>query len=474
MSTVSNLTDLMLRVGDARAAGILGRAQAFTPAITSLGQLASNVQQAQRAQEDRARQIAEQAQIGKLRDAQIAQINQGMDFASRDQAEQDKARTEARHAQAIGNWLTSITAAPPDAQAGIYAQGRSALAQAGVLDQQDLATIPEQFQGPTWVKGQMARLMPAVERYKALFPEEKPIAVNGSLATKQPDGSYIFQSAPQTPQQLADAAAKKAAEDRANAALDETKRHNKAMEARPVGGAPVASTSDVALAVQRMKDGTLPPMLPGRATKEYMATMAEAKRQGYDLATAATDWAATQKHIATLNGNQQTRLNQSINALPELLDTVDALAAKWKGGRFPILNRANLAAAKNGAYGDQVATVARQLDSQIADITADLANVYMGGNSPTDHAIELASKSLSGDWSEKVLKDMVALARKNVTIRQNSIRNTGVQGASAGNQYAPAQAAPVAPRTIRARDQRGVLHEAPAGTALPAGWKMEP
>lgn len=236
------------------------------------------------------------------------------------------------------------------------------------------------------------------------------------------------------------------------------------------------AVTDVKEAVTGMREGTIPPMLPGRASKEYLATMAEAHRQGYDLQAAVTDWNATQKHVASMNNAQQLRLNQSINALPELLDSVDALASKWHGGRFPLLNKANLALAKGGAYGEAVATVARQLDSQIADVTADLGNVYMGGNSPTDHALQLAGKSLSGDWSEKVLHDMVKLARGNVTIRQNSIRHTGVQGASATNPYAP-PAEPSAPASgaagmIEAKDPQGNLHHAPAGTALPAGWTL--
>lgn len=260
-------------------------------------------------------------------------------------------------------------------------------------------------------------------------------------------------------QKMADARAKQAAIDadkaadnaRQAAAATEAARHNKAMETRPVAGA-VSPTaiSDVKESVTGMKDGSLPPLLPGRASKEYLATLAEAHRQGYDLQAAVTDWNATQKHIATMNGAQQLRLNQSINALPELLDTVDDLASKWKGGRFPTLNKANLALAKGGAYGDDVATIARQLDSQIADVTADLGSVYMGGNSPTDHALELAGKSLAGEWSEKVLRDMVALARKNVTIRKNSINTTGVQGVGSANPYVPPPAAAPAPAAAAA------------------------
>ncbi len=204
------------------------------------------------------------------------------------------------------------------------------------------------------------------------------------------------------------------------------------MKANAAAGSGLA---DVKEAVTGMKEGTLPPMMPGRATKEYLSTMAEAHRQGFDLSGAATDWAATQKHVATLNGPQQTRLNQSINALPDLLDSVESLSAQWKGGQFPLLNKATLAAAKGGALGKQAATIANKLDAQIADVNADLGSVYMGGNTPTDQALGLAAKALSSDWDQTVLDNMVQLARSNVKIRANSIKHTGVQGASAGNPY---------------------------------------
>ncbi len=201
-------------------------------------------------------------------------------------------------------------------------------------------------------------------------------------------------------------------------------------------GAP-SEYDNIKTAIAGMKDGTLPPQMPGRASKDYTAIMAEAKRQGFDLSGAVTDWTATQAHIKTLNGAQQTRLNQAIGALPDLLDSVDELSKKWDNGRFPVLNRANLALAKNGAFGKEAASLANQLTTQIADVVGDLGTVYMGGNSPSDHGIELAKTALSADWDRKVLHDMVGLAKKNVQIRQNSIRNVGVQGASEGNVYAP-------------------------------------
>jgi hypothetical protein len=224
-----------------------------------------------------------------------------------------------------------------------------------------------------------------------------------------------------------------AKEDAAKVNTDLVKAKTEAEQAKTdAAGKP---DEDVVQAVSAMKDGTVPPQLPGRASKDYTKTLAEAHRQGYDLATAATDWTATQKHIQTMNGAQQLRLNQAVNQLPELLDSVDGLASKWKAGKFPALNNLTLKAAKGGVLGPEAATIANQLDAQIADVTADLGNVYMGGNSPTDHALQLAGKSLSADWDEKVLHDMVTLAKQNVQIRQNSIKHTGVSGASAGNPY---------------------------------------
>jgi hypothetical protein len=194
--------------------------------------------------------------------------------------------------------------------------------------------------------------------------------------------------------------------------------------------------------------GDLPPVISdyGRAVQGAVATALA--KQGFDLSAARTDWNATQKHIQTMNGAQQLRLNQAINSLPDMLDNVDALSKQWKGGNFAILNRANVALAKGGAYGPKAASIANQLDAQIADVVADLGNVYMGGNSPTERALELAGKSLKSEWSEQVLIDMVGLARKNVLIRRNSINATGVQGASEDNPYGfqgrPAQAPPPA------------------------------
>jgi hypothetical protein len=160
------------------------------------------------------------------------------------------------------------------------------------------------------------------------------------------------------------------------------------------------------------------------------------------------DYQAVQKHLTALNSNQQLRLTQSAKTAYDSLEIIDQLAAKWKGGNFPILNRANLILASQGANGPEAQSLANQLKGQISDLTFELGNVYMGGNTPTDQSLKLATKNLSADWSEKTLHDMINLSKRNLQIRLNSMKQVGAAGLSEagqaryGGQNMPAQSAP--------------------------------
>ncbi len=193
--------------------------------------------------------------------------------------------------------------------------------------------------------------------------------------------------------------------------------------------------SDVKESVAGMLDGTVPPILPSRASKEYTALMAEAHRQKFDLVKANEDWSATQKYLSTLNGQQQVRLRQAVQFTSDSLPIIRGLAQEWDGGQFPILNKANLALAKNGAFGDKAASIAQRLTAQIADVTSELGTVYKGGNSSTDESLALAAKNLSGDWQKKVLMDSLDQVDQNLKIRKNSIKS-GSPVANEGNIYA--------------------------------------
>lgn len=200
-----------------------------------------------------------------------------------------------------------------------------------------------------------------------------------------------------------------------------------------------------------IESGLQPPDLKG-LYRFAAPVKAELARRGYDQSTALLDWNATQRYLNTLNGQQQTRLRQATQTAFESLDVIDSLAQQWdnlravKGSNLGPLNRAELTAAKNGAYGQDAASVAHQLEAQISDLTSELGNVYMGGNTPTDHSLQLAGRNLSADWSAQTLKDMTKLARTNLKIRLNSMQTIGpVTATSRETQPVTPTQAPVVP-----------------------------
>lgn len=172
-------------------------------------------------------------------------------------------------------------------------------------------------------------------------------------------------------------------------------------------------------------DGTLPPTLATQGNaKERFAIAATLKRTGVNLSSLISNWLGTQRAIASLNSNQQIRLVENIDKASDSLDKVDTLNQQltqaMPRGQFKTFNRAALAVAKSGAWGQQAAQAANLLEGQIADLTAEIANVYMGGNSPTDHGLELASKNLNSSWDQTTLTSAINQARYNLNLAQNS------------------------------------------------------
>jgi hypothetical protein len=168
--------------------------------------------------------------------------------------------------------------------------------------------------------------------------------------------------------------------------------------------------------------GDLPPTVKG-LYRNASPVLAELSRQGYNLQRAETDWNAVQKHISTLNGAQQTRLNQAISTASDSLDKIESLYTEYQKiaptSGIKVVNKASLAIAKQ--LPGRPGAVAQALEAQIADLTSELGNVYMGGNSPTDHALGLAQKNLSSDWNDTTFREALKQAKLNLGIRRNSI-----------------------------------------------------
>ena len=204
--------------------------------------------------------------------------------------------------------------------------------------------------------------------------------------------------------------------------------------------------SDVKEIAQAIIDGRQPPDLSNRITGQIGAIRAELERHGFDLKQAQYDYQATQQWIKSVNSSQQIRLRQATNFSMESLDVVDNLSDELTKevprGKYPIVNKGAMLAAKQGLLGQKAQEAARQLDIQIIDLQSEIAQVYRGGGSPTDKGLKQAQDILNEDWDQKTLKKATDLARTNLGYRLNSIRNSGPL--STGG-YTGGGAAPPAP-----------------------------
>ena len=195
--------------------------------------------------------------------------------------------------------------------------------------------------------------------------------------------------------------------------------------------------------IQGVMNGTVPPDLKGLNRNVASAVTAELANRGFDRSKALNEWTANQKLISTMNDQQQMSQRQSLEGVPKQLDMIEGYFNQWQqmAPQFGlrVLNRAALNAAKQ--MGGQMGAVAQALDGQIADLTSELGGVYGKGNTPTDHALQLASKNLSGEWDVPTFKTAVQNIRRGIAIRTNALNSAQAVGV-AGNRYGakPAEA----------------------------------
>lgn len=174
--------------------------------------------------------------------------------------------------------------------------------------------------------------------------------------------------------------------------------------------------------------GEQPPDLKGLYGKSSAVRSTLAKK-GYNLTAAQSDWSALQKYTATMNSSKILQLRSSAQTAYDSLDLVKQYSDQLEGliprGQYPILNSAAVKAALNGAFGQEAENAASLLETQITDLTSELATVYKGGNSATDDALKLGSTQLSTDWDKERLEKSIDNIRENLNIRINSYKNLG-------------------------------------------------
>jgi hypothetical protein len=291
-----------------------------------------------------------------------------------------------------------------------------------------------------------ARTDAAVRRGRALIPvgvEAKqaeynlPITIPGFGDV--PAGALpTFQRMVETRARSAESAASR----QFTAEQNEMNRQSREKAAKSRAAGSNSANPEVRNDAQAIADGIVSGIQPPTLTGLYRnaaPVRAELARRGYDLSTATRDWAAVQRHMATLQGPQQERLRQAVVFTYDSLDIIEDLFKEWEGSgvttQYPILNKAVLATSKQvpGKTGE----IARALEAQINDLISELGTVYKGGNASTDETLRLAAENLKADWTPGQFKKQLGLIRKNLLIRKNAILSSEPVGVTPGSSYVP-------------------------------------
>ena len=184
------------------------------------------------------------------------------------------------------------------------------------------------------------------------------------------------------------------------------------------------STREDAIAVaQGIIDGAIPADPQSSSFRDRTAVNAELARQGYDLNSATLDFQSAKKFYNSMNSEKQIRLRQAISSVEDAMDGMEKLNEEYKRGGFGPLNKAQLIANSKGV--GQQATLATEYLTQLGVIQDELAQVFMGGNSPTERFLDQAQNLLRSDFNEEQLGAVLKNLRTNLKYRKNAINNAG-------------------------------------------------
>lgn len=350
--------------------------------------------------------------------------------------DKDTLANHAKQAELVGGTAQSILALPPEQRLPAAQQSIQSFAQQGILPpdqaQQLLQGLPqdpaqlEQFLKLHALAGMSSKDQLDTElKKRSTAAQEMTAQARATAAGKPTEASLANQVAGGDPQKALNILAEQKRAGRANVNI--------------------MTPNDAKDIAEAIKNGDQPPTLQG-LYRNAGPVRAELARQGVPLAKMETDWKATQRFMASANSTQQLRLQQSISSASDLLPKLEQLYSEWKQlapvSGFKVANHAALVAMKN--LPGRAGAVAMALDTQIAELTADLGNIYMGGNSPTDQALKLGAKALSSEWGPEAFEEGIKQAKLNIGIRANSMRHAAPVGLSGTTNYAP-QAQPEAP-----------------------------
>ena len=195
------------------------------------------------------------------------------------------------------------------------------------------------------------------------------------------------------------------------------------------GGGLFGSTvneEEVEQITEGIKGGRLSPRIRDYGLRASARIAASAERKGMNLTTMESELNAVQRWISSTNSVGQVRFRQVIDSLLGSLENLEKINEEFSRTGWTPANAAEILAARTGT-NPKKRDIASQYLTQIKQIQAELGQVFMGGNSPTDRALKLAESSINENFGYDQMKSVLATIKDNVRFRANAIDNSGPQ-----------------------------------------------
>ncbi len=208
------------------------------------------------------------------------------------------------------------------------------------------------------------------------------------------------------------------------------------MGQRESGSSVTSSPSMIQSIAQGIENGSQPPTLTGLYGKSAQVR-AQLEQDGYNLTKATEDWNAVTKWTATTNSSTVVKAKVAADSSLSYIKSLRTLSNQWdEQNPLTPLDYAHFQAALNGTMGQANQNLAQKVQTQIADLTADMASVYRYGLSTTDSSMSNAAETLSTNWDNGRLNASLDVIEPNLKVRINSLTNPANAQSAAGGPNA--------------------------------------
>lgn len=200
------------------------------------------------------------------------------------------------------------------------------------------------------------------------------------------------------------------------------------------GQAGTTPQTDIESAVQGIMKGDIAPDGTQVSYRDRTRVSGELERKGINSVKLQSDWIAIKTATKSMNNPQQLRMRQALESVQQSIPQLRQLSEEFDRSNWRPVSSTQLRLALTGTDPSKRDLATRYI-AQIRLMQDELAQGFMGGNSPTDRAFNLTVDILDPKYGGKQMSAALDQLETNLGIRMNAIRST--PPLTAGGEFSP-------------------------------------